>query len=984
MGVRMGLAARRARNLSRSLLMLLAVVLGVFLAPGVPALATGSDNGLLLCLSSSQEEINAGDEVLFTLVGKNVSSENIEQAAYNIDLPEGLKLMDGYSSEGDLGPIASGADASVQIKARAISDIQIASDTQQSSAKNEGAGTPAAGDQTIGWIAGAIALVAFGILLFALKRFREMHAIVLVLTLAGSAAFASTALAQETTALSNDASATCEITLCGEPATVKASVAYSYAEKEKPATDTLTRGEWVAKLLEGTDTGVTDAVVAPFADIAGNKNETAIKTAYARGFLPDDDAEFNPDAVATRDFVYSTAILRAGFVADGTQLDASDAADSKHPTLLAIAVDEGLAALDDQGKILPNDSFAANDADTLLDKVKSLIVDDSGEEDHCKITYRDDVTVVKGFKRDGDNYLISTDAQLKNGDRIVLEPGDGQLEGVAGTITSVVQDGAKATVSVAPAEKLEDIYESVDITASNIAASLQYAEFAQGIELVDEPTATSLFDGQLDLPTFKLVMGEKTLGKYISGKMSVSVAPYINADFKWSIANGLERAKLGLGGDVGLNGTIKAETKNDVSIPLGKVPFEVSPGITVWLYLNIDVSVSGEVSLNITQKPYVCTTYSNGHLKFKGEVPSESTVIPSASLKLGIGPSASLNIMSFEMFDLKASVGALVKGSITTRDTGLKCADVTDCAYLEVSAGTDTTWMKAAGLSLTLTLFDENNSPVKTSNHFENGEEVSECTYGKEADSEDKDDDSDDDFEDDGSCYHPYHAGVSFNVSYGREPSFDEPFSLQAGESLIVNAVDSDVSIDALGVIAHIDDFDGDTVFRVKVYDIETGELKYWRITTPYNVPREGTGLYVPRGHREVIEVLCGQQSFTAETYVDGNRSSLSKGTCDVISRYPLRMSKRKLKLKVGEKAILSYKLDIASLVNQPNDTEWFTPQLICYANNTDKFDTSDKIKAELLGDGKIQVEALSSGACALILDDCGYGLYRSCYITVE
>lgn len=970
MGMGMEFSARRSRVLLHGLLVFLVVALGIVLAPSDSALATEADSGLQLFLSSSQADIKADDEVVFTLIGKNSSSQDIDHAAYKIDLPDGLKLMDGYVSEGDFGPIDSGAEATVQFKAKAKSDIKVASGVQQPVSNSGDAGTPAAGDSTVSVAVVAVSFVALVVLAFAFRRYKAMYVFMLAFVLAGSAVFATTARADEYAVASCEAEATCEITLFGKPATVKASVAYSYAEKEVLPADTMTRGEWIAKLLEGTDIEVTDAVVAPFTDIAGNKNEAAIKTAYARGFLPDDDAEFNPDAVATRDFVYSTAVLRAGFVADSAQLDAFDAADSKHPSLLAIAVDGGLVALDAQGKILPNDSFAASDTDVLLDRVKSLIADDSGEGDHCKITYRDDVTVVKGFERDGDSYLISTDTQLKNGDRIVLEPGDGQLEGAAGTISSVAQDGAKATVSVTPAEKLEDIYESIDISASNIAASLQYAEFSEGIELVDEPTATSLYDGRLDLPTFKLVMGEKTLGKYISGKMSVSVAPYINADFKWSIANGLERAKLGLGGDVGLNGTIKAETKNDVSIPLGKVPFEVSPGITVWLYLNIDVSVSGEVSLSITQKPYVCTTYSNGHLKFKGEVPSENTVIPSASLKLGIGPSASLNIMSFEMFDLKASIGALVKGSIVTRDTSLKCADVTDCAYLEVSAGTDTTWMKEAGLSLTLTLFDENNSPVKTSKHFENGEEVSECTYGKDTDSEGKDDDSGDDFEDDGSCYHPYHAGVSFNASYGREPSFDEPFSLAAGESLIVDAIDNDVEIDALW--DSLEDYCSDTVLRRKDYDISTGELKGVWVMTPSCLSRTGNGLYVVKGYREVIEVLCGRQSFTATVHGDGKLPNLEKGTCDVITRYPLRLSRRQLKLKVGEKTVLSYKLDIASQLNLPDYD----------VGDVDLLSDNQKIKAEMLEDGTIQVEALSSGSCTLWVDE---GLfYRLCYITVE
>ena len=475
------------------------------------------------------------------------------------------------------------------------------------------------------------------------------------------------------------------------------------------------------------------SVNVPFSDIAGNENEAAIKAAYSLGII-DGGQKFNPDAPATREFVFATAVLRAGFSDDGSKLKAADANEANKPALLQVALDEGIASLDEQGCIRPQAAFDAAEADGLAKKVADLMaLGDSSSEDCNEVVYRKDVVVIHGFERVGDAYKVSSDCAVAKGDKVALETDESQADGAFGVVKSCTKNSDGTLLEIAQANKLEDYFESINISKSKIAASLDMIEPLEGVELVDEPMTTAVGDGKFDLPTVSFKIGEQTLGKHSKGELKLKMSPYARASMKWSADKGFQEMKLGLGGTAGLEGELKAELKNEVAIPVARIPFKISPTLTVWSVVNVEVSVYGKVKVTLNVESESSAFVRNGHVGFDYDATlGDSKIACEAGIKLGVGPQATLNFLGLGVCDVKLAVGAQAKGTGVVRDTGMVCNDVAVFAYADLTAGKDTVWMDAAGLTLEVKFWDEDNSPFKKNFHLEDFAFVPECTYGKE------------------------------------------------------------------------------------------------------------------------------------------------------------------------------------------------------------------------------------------------------------
>lgn len=705
-----------------------ALILTVLLALSAvyPSLAYAEGHGgQRASISSDAASYKSGDTVALTIASTNDEDATWHSVSYSVKLPDGVEVDDASALEGSFGDIAPGETKTATIKARVLES------------KTKGS-IPQTGDTRFAvWI--SIAFI--GLLMVAAGVRDRRNAVLMILAAAVlvTSTYAAPVSAHADQGVMQETS-TCEFKVNGKTVRAQVTVSRSRVSATDPVVKpdpvqpaTISRGAWLSKLLVATNAKMDVSVNVPFSDIAGNENEAAIKAAYSLGII-DGGQKFNPDAPATREFVYATAVLRAGFSDDGSKLKAADANEANKPALLQVALDEGIASLDEQGYIRPQAAFDATEADGLAKKVADLMaLGDSPSEDCDEVVYRKDVVVIHGFERVGDAYKVSSDCAVAKGDKVALETDESQADGAFGIVKSCTKNGDGTLLEIAQANKLEDYFESINISKSKIAASLDMIEPLEGVELVDEPMTTAVGDGKFDLPTVSFKIGEQTLGKHSKGELKLKMSPYARASMKWSADKGFQEMKLGLGGTAGLEGELKVERKGERAIPVARIPFKISPTLTVWSVVNVEVSVYGKVKVTLNVESESSAFIKNGHVGSDYDATlGDSKIACEAGIKLGVGPQATLNFLSMEVCDVKLAVGAQAKGTGVIRDTGMVCNDVAVFAYAELTAGKDTVWMDAAGLTLEVKFWDEDNSPFKKNFHLEDFAFVPECTYGKE------------------------------------------------------------------------------------------------------------------------------------------------------------------------------------------------------------------------------------------------------------
>ena len=705
-----------------------ALILTVLLALSAvyPSLAYAEGHGgQRASISSDAASYKSGDTIALTIASTNDEDATWHSVSYSVKLPDGVEVDDGSALEGSFGDIAPGETKTATIKARALAS------------KTKGS-IPQTGDsQFVAWIP----VFLMGLLLAAagVRNRRNAALMILAAAVLAVSTYAAPVSAHADQGVMQETS-TCEFKVNGKTVRAQVTVRRSRVSATDPVVKpdpvqpaTISRGAWLSKLLTATNAKMDVSADAPFLDIAGNENEAAIKAAYSLGII-DGGQKFNPDAPATREFVFATAVLRAGFSDDGSKLKAADANEANKPALLQVALDEGIASLDEQGCIRPQAAFDATEADGLAKKVADLMaLGDSSSEDCNEVVYRKDVVVIHGFERVGDAYKVSSDCAVAKGDKVALETDESQADGAFGVVRSCTKNGDGTLLEIAQANKLEDYFESIDISKSKIAASLDMIEPLEGVELVDEPMTTAVGDGKFDLPTVSFKIGEQTLGKYGKGELKLKMSPYARASMKWSADKGFQEMKLGLGGTAGLEGELKAELKRERAFPVARIPFKISPTLTVWSVVNVEVSVYGKVKVTLDVESESGVFVKNGHVRsYHDATLGDSKIACEAGAKLGVGPQATLNFLSMEVCDVKLAVGAQAKGTGVVRDTGMVCNDVAVFAYADLTAGKDTVWMDAAGLTLEVKFWDEDNSPFKKNFHLEDFAFVPECTYGKE------------------------------------------------------------------------------------------------------------------------------------------------------------------------------------------------------------------------------------------------------------
>lgn len=719
-------------RISRLFIALMAMF--ALLVPSLAFAEEASSDGVFFNLTSDKQEYSVGDTATFSLQITNNGDEEISAVEYSLELPSGMEALNLLQLSQSVGNVASGETKSFEIKANVtgqyLDDENLSGgsiDGQQDSGELAKTGDSSG----IIFILMGLAIVGAGVAIVAgIKGRHTVLSVLLAVGLAGSVTLAVSpyAFADE---INKSLSVKQDISVAGKACSAYATLSYTAGSADcSEELGEISRGQWIAELLDAAEVDINTEASCPFTDINGSEYRDAIATAYELGILPESDSEqFLPDSAATREFAAVTAVLVAGFEDDQSSLQANDAADANYPSLMAVAVDVEIISLDADGNLKPQQALERADGDMVLQAVKTLLAP-SSLEDIAKVEYQDDVVVIDDYELISGEYVVdSSQYQLREGQKVVFSGNDSDLEGVAGKVVSLGQPSDSGSIADPVAISFDqitdpyEVFESIEVVGTTQLADLSQAELADGFSWdTTQSKASRASLGKFDLKY------EKN-----GSAIRVSISPSVDVNVKWSFASGLERCDFKVATSLEAEADITA-LKSSLSIPMFESPIKVPLGHGFFVGANfyLKAEAIGEVSVNASIESEIGTKYTKGHWSTYKDQTTEMSSSLEAKGKVAVAPSATLLLASISIIDVTPEVGMQASGKTTVRDTGMVCNDLSANLYATLNVGAETDWMKLAGIGYSKDIWNKDNSPCKWRAHMEDGTFVDACTYGKD------------------------------------------------------------------------------------------------------------------------------------------------------------------------------------------------------------------------------------------------------------
>lgn len=724
--------ARRREGFACLLALLLAVAIAFTPITAWAEGLSSDESSVSISLTSDQESYQRGDEATFIAVIANEDEEPVNEVSYSLELPSGMTIAEDSSLTDDLGTIAPGDSVEVTVKALVEGVKVLAAPSALAST----------GDFPVLPILGGVVLVAAVVALFASKKSRNITlSVILVCGMSGvlgAGAYASTAYAAERNSVSDSIS----VTVDGSDSSATMTAFYAPGSLQQPSGGegdssddgdaSITRAQWVEKMLAAAEIQVSEDAESPYTDISGHSSEKAIATAYKLGAFADEQTEFAPDSPATREFALTSAVLIAGFHDDGSILEAADADKASHPSLLAIAVDLGMASIDDQGNIRPNDAISSAEVTSILEVLSSLIHPSySTDGSVANVVYQDGVIQVEQYTISNESFVIdSSDYSLQVGDKVILLPSEQLMSGMAVVVTDTVKNSDGTTSAVF--DQIEDpseVLKNFEIVEFDAMPDPSHVILGEGVEWAEESSPSSRASLEYD-PEIKPL--KFSLPKQLKAEGSITIAPRFDIDVKWSLFGGFERCKIETGLDFSTEIKKDASAGVDDDILLATVPVPLPAGFSLSADLYAHYSVDGEITVSLDAHQAVGAELKSSHWRLYSDGDSEASISVDAEAEVGARPVAALQFLSLNLVDVSAEAGANAKGNVTLRDNGLVCADVEAFIYSRIALGENSPILDKLGLTVSKNLWTKSNSPIDWDFHWENGQLVPECTYGKE------------------------------------------------------------------------------------------------------------------------------------------------------------------------------------------------------------------------------------------------------------
>ena len=726
-------------------------------------LAESSQDGLLS--AEIQTESTADNAADVTVIIRNIGSEPVHNVLVTGNIPDGMELLQGNSIQKEIGTLVPGSESALQYSVYVKSgdtqpeenqNSQTTQNGSQDSQHNKNASTLKTGDNANiapYILVGAAAVLLIIIVCIKKKKIKGMLSLMLCISMI-IPLLMNVGTVKAADAEKSSFSVTGQIVLGEKEYVAGADISYEKSKAVEPAGEILTKAQWIDELLDilgydGQEVSYDDELL-PFTDISEHTLKNEILLAYGNSILPDQGAEFSPNAPATREFAAVTAVKALAFkpIRDIVCTDASEIT-YKQEVETAVAMD--IFQLDN-GSFYPARELTRAEADSALEGISAIINSGETEDSGGSISYDSKVMIIS----DDVDYEI-------NGTIITFTPASSVKE-LKENMIFVLPDQTPYKAVTVNIEKdvcivdtaepsIEETLTGLEVQGTGTVDTSQFIP-AEGVTITENPasrisTRANIVDaegtlggpGKIDFTIHKqLGPGE------LSGKLSISV-PKIkykaDVDLGWGGFN-IKNVYIKVPTEVEIEGSYKIESGEGDDgyigrpiepyggiIELGKLPVAGIPGVTVFVQVGVQYDIEGQLHATYKVEGTAGLQVLNNRLRMVKELESKFE-IPTleATVKIGPGVSGLLEVCNrWDLIDFGLSVGAAASGELTVRDPSLSCVDADLYLYGELSAldeGVIGDWLD---IGYTLDFWNKDNSPLKHNWHFENLVHVDECTY---------------------------------------------------------------------------------------------------------------------------------------------------------------------------------------------------------------------------------------------------------------
>ncbi len=710
--------------------LLLVLVLSLFIFSDSMKAQTHEDDHVLIQMHLEQDADNAKG-IIVRLAVTNIGMDAIENVEIESILPNGINLVNDEVAEATIASIAPGMTE------------ELAFHTTIGSAFGIG---------TILMIIIGVLLVALIILLVILIR-RYIKSAKAVTTLVLCFILAATPILEPITVFAAEGE-TIEvefeesIEINNKTYTFETRVSYTTLPVIEAEGVELTRGEWMAELLEHLG-------------YADDFDTDLVLMSYAYSLFPGDEAS-DPrlDEIATREFAAVTAVKALGFL-PYRDLVCEDAADITYLQDVETAVSIDLFRLDDN-HFYPNRELTRSEADhalsVVIDIVSSVEDSDDDEEATGEIVYNEDVLQVDEdieYELSGNTLTLEDDSSLEGlqeGD-IILLPDQTPYK-----ITEISSDGDEYVIET-EVPQIQEVIDDIDIQGTG---TVDLDEFIPDENVTSFGTSRILNDidvkGSLSGPGKVSFEADKDLGDNVSlyGELGIDLPKVkykADVDIGWFSVD-VNDAYIKLPANLEFEGGVKMATDDndntigtpyrpsfdlgnlkadDGLITLGKVPVVGIPGIAAYVEVALKYSIEGQVGFVYTIDGTVGVQIKNNRPRMINTLEGNLDVKAlEASVKIGPQLSALLEVCStWPLIDFNVSVGAAGEGSLIIRDPNNCCIDGAFYMYGELTALERSILNDWIDISYENEFWDSDSSPLSFGIHFENLQRVPECTFGE-------------------------------------------------------------------------------------------------------------------------------------------------------------------------------------------------------------------------------------------------------------
>ena len=531
-----------------------------------------------------------------------------------------------------------------------------------------------------------------------------------------------------------------------------------------------TRGEWVALLLDKLEKELIDVdenQIRNFSDTIESEYGMAVENAYQMAILPNVEAkEFGINEIATREFAAYTVYYAMAFQNE-LELSCEDSETVTYAKEVALILQQGfLSKIDD--KFMPLEPITEVDVQQIFTKIDYFNSSWNSEEfeEVGTISYREDVVVGEDISYEvidnGDETykVVISDKQffndIKEGTKFVLIDNTLKQESWMFRAKEIVSEGDNWYI-ICEIPKFDEVVGEYEFAKRD---ALDFSNFvpADDIQVEYDPNGTLNSE---DVPDYNIAQTDLGVGKVsftfkekeigndtgikLSGNVSMNI-PQLTFVLKGDGFD-IEELTLLIAKQSKLSG--KVEWSSEVAdkaaisgskLTLGEVlctPIPAIPAFTIRVKVFLEIGLEGEISVSYGISDLVGIQYKDESCRNINDVYSKEVSVE-AEAKMKIGPVLGIYLMIFKYTPVGGEISVALAGKFnaaTHLDTSPNLICIDASAYIEgaLGLGNETGLGKILDekdIKITWDFWKSTNSPWKKNWHVENGNTVTECTYG--------------------------------------------------------------------------------------------------------------------------------------------------------------------------------------------------------------------------------------------------------------